>query len=122
VRPQVVRKDKGHPPALPGAGQGRTELVAEQRGGALRANAPVEPAVAPSDQAEAVHLAVVTRRLDQALAAPPFAAPDPGKGGMEGNLHLILEVQIRVGKEGQQLRYIGGELIPQVRLHEVGQG
>ena len=83
---------------------------------------PSNQPVAPIDQAEAVGFAVVAGRLDQALAAPSLAAPDPRQRGVKGNLHLILEVDIRIRKEGEQVRDIGGEVIPQIGLHQGGEG
>ena len=41
---------------------------------------------------------------------------------MERDLDLILKVEIRCGKEGEEVRHIGRELIPQIRLHEGGHG
>jgi len=97
-------------------------LVAEQVGPAPGADAPVKPAVAPIDQAEAVGFLVVARGLDQALAAPPLATPDARECGMESNLDLVLEVAITLREEGAQVGHGGGELIPQSGLHEVSHG
>ncbi len=122
VRAQIVGDDDGHPAALPRTRPGGPQLGTEESGRALGADPSVKPAVAPIDQAEAIGFAVVARGLDPALAAPPFGRPQARERGMPGDLHLILYVEIGAGEEGHQLRNIGGQLIPQISVHHVGQG
>lgn len=120
--PQVVGQDDGDASALPRACDGGAQLLTEEGGGALGADAPVEPALAPIDQAKAVDLPVGAGGLDQALAASPFAAPDARERRVQGDLHLVLEVEISIRKESEQVGHSGGELIPQIRLNEIAKG
>jgi hypothetical protein len=89
-------------------GPPRQPVLADRREG------PVEPAVAPVDQAERVLLGVGPGRHHPALAAPPAAAPHAAQGGVQGHLHLVLQVEVGPRQEGQQL----GQVVRQ----EVGQG
>jgi hypothetical protein len=41
---------------------------------------------------------------------------------MEGKLYLILEIEISLRQTGQQIRQVGGKLIPQSSLDEIVDG
>jgi hypothetical protein len=107
----------------PRAGEGAAQLGAEGRRPAALRQLPVEPAVAPVDQPEAVPLAVGARRLHQALAPAALAAPDPGQGGVQGHLHLVLQVQVGAGQQAQQALQVGRDEVGQGRVrHQVFDG
>jgi hypothetical protein len=76
----------------------------------------------PIHQAKAVDLAVVSRSLDEALSASPFATPDAREGRVKGKLDLILEVEVGSWQESQQVRKMGGKLIPQIGLDQLFDG
>ena len=84
--------------------------------------ASVEPAVTPVDQAKAIDLLVGAGRGDPALAAPPLARPDPSERGVEGDLHLILQLEVGLGEQGQQRGQVGRQLIPQGSRHQLSHG
>jgi hypothetical protein len=73
----------------------------------------IEPPITPINKTKAIHFAVISRSLDQALFSSPFAAPDARECWMKGKLHLILEIEIR---------QVGGKLIPQISLDEIMDG
>jgi hypothetical protein len=41
---------------------------------------------------------------------------------MKGKLHLILEIEISMRQTGQQIRQVGGKLIPQISFDEIVDG
>jgi len=82
----------------------------------------IKPTITPVDEAKAIHFAVVSRSLDQALLSSPFAAPDARERWMKGKLHLILEIEISMRQTGQQIRQVGGKLIPQISFDEIVDG
>src|SRR4029450_2919593 len=83
---------------------------------------PLKPTVAPVDEPEAIELVVRARRLDEALATATLAAPDPRQGGMEGELDLILEIDISLRQEAQQLGNVGRPFLQEIGVHKSGHG
>src|ERR1019366_110161 len=83
VDAQIVEHDDRHSSPCPGPLDRAAHLCAEGHRPAATGDRPSEPAVPPVHQPESPLLLVLTRCLDQPLAAPPFAAPDTGEGGME---------------------------------------
>ena len=83
-----------------------------QNGAARRpsASAQSEP-LAPVHQPEAVPFVVVARRLDPPLAGAAGAGPHPGQGRVQGDLDLVLQVQVRAPEQPQQARQILGEQV-----------
>jgi hypothetical protein len=41
---------------------------------------------------------------------------------MKGKLHFILQVEISVWQQGEEARQVGGKLLPQISLDQVGDG
>jgi len=115
VDAQVVEQDDGHPAAGLGALYGPPELGAQGLRGALLGQSPVEPTLPPVDQPEAPLLLILPRRLHQALTPASRSAPHASQGGMEGDLHLILQVQIGAREEAEQLPH-EGIILGQVEL------
>src|SRR5438477_519794 len=70
-------------------------------------NPAIKPAVPPVHQPEAIDLPVITWGFDQTLTASTLETPDPRERGVEGKLHLVLQIEIRSRKPRQQLRHIG---------------
>jgi hypothetical protein len=118
VNLEIVRNHDGDTTATCGASNGRTHLFAEHIGGTSRSNSAIKPAIAPIEQAKAIHLAVVSRSLDQALPASPFAAPDTSKRRVKGELHLILKIQVGLRQQSEQSSKIGGKLIQEISLDQ----
>ena len=119
---QIVGNHDGHPSTLLGTSHGGTHLLTEHISGASRSNPAIEPAIAPVHQAKAIDLAIVPRRFDQALPPSPFAAPDTRERRVKGHLHLILQIQVSVWQKREQIRQVGGKLIPQISLNQVMNG
>ena len=92
---QVVEQDHGDPSTSLGTLDRTAQLGTERDGSPTSRPRPVEPAVAPIDQSEAVLFPVIAGRLDQALPTPTFGAPDAGQGGMQGHLDFILQIDVR---------------------------
>jgi hypothetical protein len=84
-------------------------------GAAAVGQGEVQVAVAPVDQPKAVLLGVGAGRLDPPLARAAAAGPDPGQGRVQGDLDLVLQVQVRAFQQPQQAGQILGEQV-------VGQG
>jgi len=122
MRPEIIGNHDGDSPATLRTGNGSTHLFTEHVGSASGSNPAIEPAIAPVDQAKAVDLAVVSRCLDQALAAPTFAAPDTRESRVKGKLNLILQIEVGLRQQGDQTRQVGGKLIPQISLNQIVYG
>lgn len=114
---QIVGNHDGHPSTFLGTSHGDTYLLTEHIRSAPRSNSAIEPAIAPVHQAEAIDLAIVPRRFDQALPSPSFEAPDTREGRVESHLHFILQIQVSAWHQPEQIRQVGGKLIPQIRLN-----
>jgi len=95
VAAQVVQQDYGDPSAGSGTLNSALQLSTERGSPAASRPLPIQPAVTPIDQPEAVLFRVVPRRFDPALAAPSLGAPDAGQRGMQGDLDFILQVEPR---------------------------
>jgi hypothetical protein len=122
MRAQIIADDEGYAPSGARPGDSSPHLGAEDIGGAAWGQPTLKPAVTPVDEPEAIDFVVGPRRFNQALAAPAFAAPDAGQGGMERQLDLILQVDIGPGQEGQQCGQIGWHVFQQIGLDKVGDG
>ena len=119
---QIVGNHDGHPSTLLGTSHGGTHLLTEHIGGASRSHSAIEPAIAPVQQAEAIDLAIVPRRFDQALPPSPFEAPDTRESRVKGHLHFILQIQVSAWYKREQIRQVGGKLTPQISLNQVMDG
>jgi len=97
-------------------------LLAEHISGASRGDPTIKPAITPISQAEARDLPIICRRMDQPLPASTLLAPPTCEGRMKGHLHLIVQIEISVWHKREQLRQIGGKLIPQISLNQVMHG
>jgi hypothetical protein len=84
-------------------------------GAAALGQGEVQLTVAPVDQPEAVPLGVGARGLDQPLAGSAAAGPHPGQGWVQGELDLVLQVQVGAGEQLKQPRQVRWEQV-------VGQG
>jgi hypothetical protein len=83
------------------------------------ASRPVQVAVAPVHQPEAVLLEVLAGRLHPPLPGAASPRPDPGQGRVQGDLDLVLEVQIRVAEQPEQARQIlWDQVISQRRIRD----
>src|SRR5919201_6236898 len=122
MRAQVIHDHDRKTPAGPRAGHGGTHLRTKDIGGAAGGETTVKPPVAPVDEPEAIDLVVGTRRLDEALPAPAFAAPDTGEGRMEYELDLVLEIDVGTWQEVDQLVHIGRHVTEEVGFNEFGHG
>ena len=115
VDAQVVQDHHGDPAAGLGAGHGAAQLGAQRCGAAAVGHGPVQVAVAPVDQPEAVLLGVGAWCLDPSLACSAGTGPDAGQGRVQGELDLVLQVQVGAAQQPQQAGQILGEQL-------VGQG
>lgn len=97
-------------------------MLTEHISGASRSDPAIEPAIAPVEQAKAVDLAIIPGRFDQALASSILATPHPREGRVKGKLHFILQVEVSAWQKREQGRQVGGELIPQISLHQIMNG
>jgi len=88
---EIVSNHDGDAPTTFRTSHPGAHLLTKHIGGAPRRGSTIEPPISPVHQAEPIDLAVISRGLDQALPAPPFAAPDPREGRVPGKLDLILE-------------------------------
>ena len=113
---QVVQQHQRDPATRLRAFHRSAQVRTQRRGRPLGCPPPVEPAVAPVDQAEAVLLGVVARRLDQALTTASLAAPHPREGGVQRHFDLVLQGQVGSGQQAQQPGQILGHLVPQQRV------
>ena len=118
VDTQVVKQHYRDPPARLRTLDGATQLGAERGGLSAKRSLPIQPTVAPVNQAEAVLLDVVARRLDQPLAAASLPTPDAGEGGMQRNLNFILQVQVGTWQQTQQPGQVLWEVVPQQRVRQ----
>jgi hypothetical protein len=120
VDAQVVEQDDRH--SVPGAGalDGPTELGTQGLRCALLGQRPVDPALPPVHQPETPALLVLAGCLHQPLTPPSCPAPHPSQGGMEGDLHLILEGEIGPRQESQQCGQVG--IIDRQQVGEAGIG
>src|SRR6266516_8078227 len=119
---EIVSDQDGHSSTLLGTSHGGAYLLAEHISGAPRGDPAIKPAITPIHQAEAIDLPIIPRRLDQTLPASTFEAPEAREGRVKGKLHLILQIKISVWHQREQLRQIGGKLIPQISLNQVMHG
>ena len=119
---QIVGNHDSHPSTLRGTSHGGTHLLTEHISGASRSNTAIEPAIAPVQQAEAIDLAIIPRRFDQALSPSPFEAPDTRERRVKGYLHFILQIQVSAWHQREQIRQVGRQLIPQISLNQVMDG
>ncbi len=102
VRLEIINNHDGDSSAMLGTGHSSTHLLAEHISRPSRRNPAIEPAIAPVYQAKAVDLAVISRSFDQALPTSTLARPDPGERRVKGKLHLILQIEVSAGHEGEQ--------------------
>jgi hypothetical protein len=114
VDAKVVQDHHGDAATSLGAGHRAAQLRAQGRGAAAVGQLPVQLAVTPVHQPEAVLLGVGARCLDQPLTRPAGARPDPGQGRVQGDLDLVLQVQVRVAQQPQQAgQVLGPQLLGQ---------
>src|SRR5437588_7372088 len=99
---QIVGNHDGHPSPLLGTSHGGTHLLTEHLSSASRSNSAIEPAIAPVHQTEAIDLAIVPRRFDQALPTSPFEAPDTRESRVKSHLHFILQIEVSAWHKGEQ--------------------
>jgi len=92
---EIIGNHNGDPSPLLGTSYGSPHLLAKHIGRASRSDPPIEPAIAPVQQAKAVDLPILPRRFDQALPTSPLATPHARQRRVKGHLHLILEVEVR---------------------------
>ena len=90
---------------------GAAQLGAHRHRAAAVGQLEVQVAVAPVDQSKAILLGVVAGRLDPPLAGPAGAGPHPGQGRVQGDLDLVLQVQVRPAKQVQQAGQVGGDQV-----------
>jgi len=119
---QVINNDDRQSSAGARAGDRGAHLRAEDIGGTPRGQAALEPAVTPVDEPKAIELVIGARGLDQALAPAALAAPDAREGGMEGELDLVLKIDIGVRQQASQLVNVWRHFLDQVRLYERSHG
>jgi hypothetical protein len=94
VDAQVVQQHQCYPSTCLGAFDRTTQLSTEWSGPPTGRTLPVEPAVAPVNQPEAILLDIVARRLDQPLPAAALAAPDARERWVQRDFDLVLQVQV----------------------------
>jgi len=97
-------------------------LLAEDGSGASWSDPAIEPAITPVHQAKAVDLAIIPRRFDQALPSSTLATPHTRQCRVKGNLHLILQPEVSAWHKREQLRQVGGKLIPPISFDSVMNG
>src|SRR6266511_1928187 len=94
VDAQVVQDHHGDLAASLGAGHRAAQLGDQRRRAAPISQLEVQPPLAPVNQPKATPLVVLAGRLDPPLAGPPGAGPHPGQGRVQGDLDLLLHVQV----------------------------
>jgi hypothetical protein len=122
VSTQVIRDYHRHPAAGLRARSCRPPLLATGRRRSAWGQAAVDPAVDPVHNAQAVDRGIGPRSDHQPLAPSPFAAPNSCQRRVEGELHLILEVDISLWQYLKQRGQIRRELVEQVRFSQIGHG
>ena len=115
VDAEVVQDHHGDPAARAGAGHRAAQLGAQRHGAAALGQLEVQPTLAPVHQPKAVLLGVVAGRLHPPLARSAATGPHPGQGRVQGDLDLVLQVQVRTPQQPQQPRQV-------LREQVVGQG
>ncbi len=101
-RSRPERWVRGHPAAR------LAPRAARRPGARCQSNQPSRQSTSPKPYS----LAVVARRLDQALAAASFAAPHARERRVQGDLDLILQVHVGSGQQPQQPGQVLGQLVP----------
>ena len=119
---EIVGNHDGHPSPLLRTSHGSTHLLAEHIGRAPRSDSAIEPAIAPVEQAKAIDPPIISRRFDQALPTSTLATPHARQCRVKGNLHLILQIEVRAWQKREQIRQVGGKLTPQISLDQVMNG
>src|SRR6266700_493713 len=119
---EIVSNHDGHSSSLLGTSHGSTHLLAEHLSGASWSDPAIEPAITPVHQAKAVDLAILPRCFNQALPSSTLVRPHARQRRVKGHLHLILQIEVSTWHKREQLRQVGGKLIPQISLDEVMNG
>lgn len=122
VGPKIIGNHDGNPSTLLGTSHSSTHLLTEHISRASRRNTAIEPAITPVHQAKAVDLAIVPRRLYQALPSSPFATPYTCEGWVKGNLYFILQIEISAWYKREQIWQVGRKLSPQISLDQIMNG
>jgi hypothetical protein len=112
VGAQVIGEDDRPPTPRLRASHRPCQLLGKRRGRPSGSQLVVEPALSPVDQAKALNLAIVAGGLDPALARSPATTPETGQGRVQGQLHLILQVEVGHRQQGKQRGKIGRRLLP----------
>jgi hypothetical protein len=89
-------------------------LLAKDISCSSRGNSAVEPFISPVHQPKAIDLPIITRSFDQTKAASAFEAPEARQRRVKGELHFVLKIEICARQQGEEVRQIGGKLLPQI--------
>jgi len=122
VRARMVGKDDSHSPSRLRTGQRSAQLLCEGWRGSLGREVPVEPAISPVDETEAMDLLIVARCFNPSLSGMALAAPDPRQRRMQVELALVLQVEISLGQKRQEVTDIRRNLIQQVGRNQLFNG
>ena len=116
---KVVQDHHGDPPTPAGALDGAAQLRTQRRGATPLGQLEVQVPLAPVHQPKAVLLGIVARGLDPPLARSAAAGPHPGQGGVQGDLDLVLQVQVRALQQPQQAgQILGHQVLGQGRIRD----
>jgi hypothetical protein len=114
MRAQLVRHHHRPAATRPRPGDGRPDLRPQDLGRAARRHAPVKPAGAPVEDAQAVPLGLRPWGVDQARPAPPCATPAAGSGRLASALDRMLPRDRGPRQEAEQISqgcwHLGAEL------------
>jgi len=121
VDAEVVQDHHGDLAAGLGTRHGAAQLGDQRGGAAALGQVEVQVAVAPVHQPKAVLLEVLAGRLHQVLPGAADPRPHPGQGRVQGDLDLVLQVQIGAAEDLQQMRQIGWPQLVGVGQGRVGQ-
>ena len=119
---QVVYNHDGQTSLGARTGNRRPHLGTKDLRRAAGGEAPVKPPVAPVDEPKAIDFVIGPWSFHQALSSAAFATPHAGQRRMEGELDLVLEIDIGVWEEGQELFHIGRHVSEQIGFDQFGHG
>src|SRR5579871_2748421 len=114
---QIVCNDDGLTLSKLGTSHSSSHLFTEHLCRPSFCHTTIKPAIAPIQQPKAIDLAIVSRRLDEALPTSPLWRPKPRQGRMKGKLDLVLQIEVCMRHESKQIRKIRRELWREIWLN-----
>lgn len=118
VDPEVVPQDESDAAAFLGALDQVVQLEADRGAVAMPTDAVREPTGAPVGRPKPDQLAILPGRAHPPLAPASLARPGAGKGRMQVQIDLILDVEIGVRQQAQKIVDVRGDFGLQVGLDQ----